>query len=85
MLPAESENDALTYERTDGHSNAIFWMEGVALFKVAAYKIDKPLVVYRFSGKRYDVHNSVAYIMTNQSLFTPEMRFQINLYIIYDK
>ena len=27
-------------------------------------KIDKPLVDYRFSGKRYDVHNKVAYIMT---------------------
>ena len=27
-------------------------------------KIDKPLVVYRFWGKRYDVHNNVAYIIT---------------------
>ena len=27
-------------------------------------KIDKPLVVYRFSGNFYHVHNSVAYIMT---------------------
>ena len=27
-------------------------------------KIDKPLVIYRFTGKRYDVHNNVAYIMT---------------------
>ena len=27
-------------------------------------KIDKPLVVYRLTGKRYDVHNNVAYIMT---------------------
>ena len=27
-------------------------------------KIDKPLVVYRFSGKRYDVHHNVAHIMT---------------------
>ena len=27
-------------------------------------KIDKPLVVYRFSGKLYDVHNNIAYIMT---------------------
>ena len=27
-------------------------------------KIDKPLVVYKFTGKRYDVHNNAAYIMT---------------------
>ena len=27
-------------------------------------KIDKPRVVYRFFGKRYDVHYNVAYIMT---------------------
>ena len=27
-------------------------------------KIDKPLVVYRFFGKHYDVHNNAAYIMT---------------------
>ena len=26
-------------------------------------KICKPLVVYRFTGKGYDVHNNVAYIM----------------------
>ena len=27
-------------------------------------KIDKPLVVYKFFGKHYDIHNNVAYIMT---------------------
>ena len=27
-------------------------------------KIDKQLVVYRFYGKRYDVHNNFTYIMT---------------------
>ena len=28
-------------------------------------KIDKPLVVYRFYEKRYDVHNNVVYILTH--------------------
>ena len=27
-------------------------------------KIDKPLVVYRFTGNHYDVHSNVALIMT---------------------
>ena len=27
-------------------------------------KIDKPIVVYRFFWKRYDVNNNVAYILT---------------------
>ena len=30
----------------------------------ACNKIDKPLVVYMIFGKRYDVHNNVANIMT---------------------
>ena len=28
-------------------------------------------------GKRYDVLNNVAYIMTNYKVFTPEMRFHV--------
>ena len=31
--------------------------------KTPCNKICKPLVVYRFTGKGYDVHNNVAYIM----------------------
>ena len=44
---------------------------------VICNKIDKPLVVYRFS-----VHNSVAYMMTNYNTFTAEIRFQSNLNVI---
>ena len=33
-------------------------------------KICKPLVVYRFSGKRYGVHNNVAYITCNDKIIT---------------
>ena len=32
-------------------------------------KIDKPLVVYTFSGNVNDVHNNVAYIITKLYLF----------------
>ena len=38
-------------------------------------KIDKPLMVYRCSGKRYVVHSKIAYIITKLYFFTPEMRF----------
>ena len=47
----------------------------------ACNKIDKPLVVYRFSGNVM-VHNNVAYIMTKSYLFMLEMRFQSNLNVI---
>ena len=45
-------------------------------------KVDKPLVVYRFSGnvRLYDIHNNVAYIMTK--IVTSAMRFQSNLNVI---
>ena len=45
-------------------------------------KIDKPLVVLQIFGKRYDVHNNIAYIMTKLYVFTSEMRFQSNLNVI---
>ena len=32
-------------------------------------KIDKPLVVYSFLVKRYDVHNNVAYILKKLIFF----------------
>ena len=34
-------------------------------------KIDKPLVVCRFSGKSYDVHNTVAYMIKKLNVFYP--------------
>ena len=45
-------------------------------------KIDKPLVVYRFTGNVNDVQSNAAYIMTKLSRFTAEMRFQSNLNVI---
>ena len=45
-------------------------------------KIDKSQVVYGFLRKHYDVHNNVAYIMIKIIFFTPEIRFQSNLYVI---
>ena len=45
-------------------------------------KIDKPLVVYRFSVKRYDDHNNVAYILKKLYFFVAERRFQSNLNVI---
>ena len=44
-------------------------------------EIDKPLVVYRFTGKRYDVHNNVVK-WQNYNVFTSEMRLQRNLKIL---
>ena len=44
-------------------------------------KIDKPLVVYRFSGNVI-VYNKAAYIMKNYNLLTAEMRVHSNLNVI---
>ena len=46
-------------------------------------KIDKPLAVYRFTGKRYDAHNNVAIIMTK--LWRFYARNEISKYLSYDK
>ena len=43
-------------------------------------KIDKPLVVYRFSGNVMTSITTVAYIMTKLLRFTAEIIFQSNLY-----
>ena len=45
-------------------------------------KMDKPLVVYRFYGKGYDVHINVAYIKWQIITFYGRIRFQINLNVI---
>ena len=43
-------------------------------------KIDKPSVVYRFTGNVLtSIMFNVVYIMTNYNVFTAEMRFQSNL------
>ena len=34
-------------------------------------------------GKHYDVNNNVAYTRKKYNIFTPEMSFQCNLYIIW--
>ena len=46
------------------------------------HKIDKPLVVYRFSGTDvhvtlwYNAHNNVPYLWKNPDVFTPKERLQ---------
>ena len=51
--------------------------------KTPCNRIDKPIVVYRFFGKCYDVHNNVAYMMTK--LLTFYARNEISTLMSYDK